>query len=389
MLETQRFLRGGKSLEDLTKEFGINVYTHPDLPLVGLKYHIIDSPKTHPIPRECRGLVLERETWRLVAKGFPRFFNIDEVQDEHAGFDWKTCTVSSKEDGSLILLYRYRGGFLVNTSGSFALTKALAFDGSFADLFWDHFPGDLESLSEIFDAHEGSLTLVFELCTPWNKVVRRYAEPRCFLLAGFLAEADETVTELGDQRLEDVSALLSVSRPFSFAGASREAVAKRLRAEEDRDSTYEGFVLKDASGLRMKWKTPSYVSLHGLRGQGDVLHPKSLVPLCLGSEKDEVLATLPELTSAARIVEHTMESHFHGLSALWYQARHLDSQKDFALLVKDNPFSALLFSLRKRLGASGEDGDLRELWRAQPELIVRKLFAGHVFQYDILSPPES
>lgn len=388
MLETQRFLRGGRSLEDLTKEFGINVYAHPELPLVGLKYHMIDSPKTHPIPRECRGLVLERDSWDVVAKGFSRFFNIDEVLDEHAHFDWETCTVTNKEDGSLIIVYRYEGQILVNTSGSFALTSVLSFAGSFGDLFWKHFPVGPEKLTELFDSHTGRLTLVFELCTPWNKVVRRYAKSQCFFLAGFSVGEGEEILELDDEKMDEYAGRLSVARPLSFNAHDRDAVAKRLRDEEDRDSTFEGFVLRDASGLRMKWKTPSYVSLHGLRGQGDVLQPKSLVPLCLGSEKDEVLATLPELTSATRIVEHTMESHFHGLTALWYRARHLDSQKDFALLVKDNPFSALLFKLRRNLGAMGEVVDLKALWRAQPDMIVRKLFAGAVFQYDVLAAEE-
>lgn len=382
MLETQRFLRAGGCLDDLNKEFSIQVYSHPSRPLVGLKYHMIDSPKSHAIPRECRGLVLERDTWRVMAKGFPRFFNIDEMQDEHRHFDWSSCTVSSKEDGSLILLYRHEGEILVNTSGSFALTRAFSFEGTFSDLFWESCGVSKDAFHEVFDSVEGRLTLVFELCTSRNKIIRRYPEPSCFLLAGFSVSDDESITELSDERCDALASRLSMPRPVFFQARDRAEVARRLRDEEDKDSTFEGYVLKDASGLRMKWKTPSYVSLHGLRGQGDVLSPKNLVPLCLGSEKDEVLATLPELRSAALIVDHTLKSALHGLTAHWYRARTLKDQKAFALKVKDHPLSGLLFTLRREKGEAGEAEDLRQLFRAQPELLARKLFSGQVFDYD-------
>jgi hypothetical protein len=69
MLNLQKYLRAGKTPEDLKEELGIKFYEHPSLPLVGFKYHQIDSPKTNEIVRECRGIVLEKNTWNLVAKG--------------------------------------------------------------------------------------------------------------------------------------------------------------------------------------------------------------------------------------------------------------------------------------------------------------------------------
>lgn len=58
MLQVQEYLTNGKSLEDLQSEFGLNISRHPNLPLVILNYDQIESrPKSHPIIRECRGLV--------------------------------------------------------------------------------------------------------------------------------------------------------------------------------------------------------------------------------------------------------------------------------------------------------------------------------------------
>lgn len=77
-LEVQKYLRSGKTLEQLTSELGIKVTHHSSDPLVILNYCQIDSPKFHPITLECRGLVLEKQSWNIVARSFKRFFNFGE-----------------------------------------------------------------------------------------------------------------------------------------------------------------------------------------------------------------------------------------------------------------------------------------------------------------------
>jgi len=75
MLCVQEFLLT-KNLEDLKNELGIEYNQSDDL--VILNYSQIDSPKRHPIVMECRGLVLEIGTWRIIARSFNRFFNWSE-----------------------------------------------------------------------------------------------------------------------------------------------------------------------------------------------------------------------------------------------------------------------------------------------------------------------
>jgi tRNA splicing ligase len=96
MLALQEFLHA-KGIDKLQSKLKINVYRHPTLPLVGFKYNQIDSPRTHPVVRECRGIVLEDKTWKLVAKPFNRFFNVGEVPDEFAEFNWGRFTCVNKE----------------------------------------------------------------------------------------------------------------------------------------------------------------------------------------------------------------------------------------------------------------------------------------------------
>lgn len=101
MLQVQQYLQS-KSLDDLTNELGIKVQRHDTLPLCILNYDQIESPKTNPVVRECRGLVLRSDNYGLVAKSFNRFFNWGEVQEEMALFDFSDFQVQEKVDGCFL-----------------------------------------------------------------------------------------------------------------------------------------------------------------------------------------------------------------------------------------------------------------------------------------------
>lgn len=69
MLKLQRFLLDGGSLADLENNLHLHLHHHPTLPLVGFTYDQLDSPKLDPIVREARGILLEKDSWELIAKG--------------------------------------------------------------------------------------------------------------------------------------------------------------------------------------------------------------------------------------------------------------------------------------------------------------------------------
>ena len=60
----KEYFESGKNLEDLKNELGISSNSFDDL--VVLNYSQIDSPKTDPLVRMCRGIVIEKDTWNIV-----------------------------------------------------------------------------------------------------------------------------------------------------------------------------------------------------------------------------------------------------------------------------------------------------------------------------------
>ncbi len=350
------------ALDKLRIDFGIRAVQHEQLPLVILNYSQIDSPKSHPIVRECRGLVLEMKTWKLVARSFPRFFNWGEMAEEMSLFDFNDCHARSKEDGSLVLLYCYQGQWRVNTRGSFA-------DGKMQPLSptWEEgirIALGVHSLQGLKRRLFEELTYVCEFCSPWNKVVRRYATPRLYLLTAFEGEK-EMRPGVSDMAYEADNLF---SRPQRFDFRSIEEVQKYIENQASKDPTYEGVVLCDKDYRRWKVKSPTYLGLHRLANNGEFT-AKHLLPFVLAGDADELLQYYPECKDVYQEIEARTKEAYGKLSDLWDRTRGIEGQKEFALaIVGKTPFTGALFTARKT-GA-----ELAEVWRENPEMILKHLF---------------
>lgn len=361
MLETQKVLRGGTPLEQLVNDLKLRCTHSPCRKLVTLNYDQIESPKRHPIVRECRGLVLEVGSWDVAARSFPRFFNAGEFPEEEAKFDWTDFVAEEKADGSLMLLYHHDGIWRVNTRGSFALGEIQPGLGrTWEEAFYLALPDE-----KALDLLPKGCTYVFEFCSRWNKVVRDYPDPTLFLLSAFWNsngnEQSEVFCDIWAKRL-------GVKRPERYPLSSLAEVAKFVN---DQEATFEGCVLRDRTGLRLKVKNKAYVALHHLKDNGSVFATKRLVPLVLRNEHHEVLTAFPE--AAPRLVEVATEmgANLARVQMAWDIAKQAKTQKEFALLVNEygGPLKSILFTARK----TGKTP--WEVYQQSEELVVKTLEA--------------
>jgi len=357
MLNVQNFLQT-KTLEDLSAEFALKISNHPTLPLVILNYNQIESPKLEPLTMECRGLVLEVGSWNIVARSFCRFFNFGETETK---FIWdQNVTAHEKVDGSLILMYFY-GGWHINTRGSFA-DGELAFTGkSWKEWVLEAIPNksEIEKLDPAF-------TYIMEFVSPYNKVVRTYPQPQMYLLSVIQTN---TGFELSIDQSDVIASALGVFRPKRFSLKVPEEIKHFLTENSKSDPTFEGFVLVDSIGNRVKFKAETYVNLHHLVDNGNIFNPSRLVPLVLNGERDEVVVYLPEVAPYFDQVEEVLSREFNQMIEIWEKVKGIESQKEFAIqLVGSTPFSSILFSARK------ESVDPKIVWNRSPELLVKTLF---------------
>ena len=96
-------------------------------------------------------------------------------------------------------------------------------------------------------------------------------------------------------------------------------------------------------------KSPAYVAVHHIRGEG-TLNPKRIAQLVLMNEQGEYLKYFPEDENHFTPYICGLNSLLMGIEADWLKNCQTDSQKEFAIAVKDMPYSAVLFQTKQRGG---------------------------------------
>ncbi|RJQ30304.1 hypothetical protein C4565_00535 [Candidatus Parcubacteria bacterium] len=363
MLEVQKYLKSGKTLEDLKNELGINTAVHPELPLVIFNYDQIDSPKTHPIVRECRALTLDKD-WDLVSRSFNRFYNWGEVAHEMKLFNFSKSWASDKEDGSLVKLYNYKGKWHASTRGSFGLDHVNGSPYTWQELFLKGL--QLSSLDDL--KLDPNLTYVTEFVSPYNKVVRKYVEPKFYLLTTFCGEQEMPV-DVTDSVVDH-----GMLRPTQYKFINIDEVISHIGLIAENDPSYEGIVICDDSYNRWKIKSPKYLALHAMWGNGNLFLPKYLLPFILSGDTDELLAYYPEVKDVLYQYKNQVDAALVELIKIWQQCWEIESQKEFALaIVGKTSFSGLLFTLRRKYGKEQTLDLLKEAWKNNADGIEKVL----------------
>ena len=206
---------------------------HPSLPLTIWNY-------TEKVQYEnlwdetllmCRGLVTDH-TGDIVATPFQKFFNIEEGKFEPT----EKFEVYEKMDGSLGIVFWYRGQWVVATRGSFTSDQSIKAREILkkynTDIMFRH------------------LTFCFEIIYPENRIVLDYGtDEKLVLLGTFDKNGKEMDVELWSQWGFDVVKKYDGINDY-----------KQLKEMVKNDQ--EGFVVKFSNGDRVKVKGVEYLRLH-------------------------------------------------------------------------------------------------------------------------------
>ena len=337
-MEVIEFLKEN-TLEDLTIQFGIKVKEYPEHGIAVLNYDQIDSPKYHPIVKECRGLIIDLNVLVVVSKTFSRFYNLNENENDEFNFD-EPFRAEEKADGSLISVYWFNNSWCVASRGNAFAEGTTASGLSFKEIFETAIGTDVNSF--MVDMFRNQ-SYTFELCSVYNKVVKLYNEPVVYLLNATELPSYET----GDsQTLDYLAEDLGVKRPEVYDINSVEEIHESFK---DIEPTDEGYVLIDVNGNRIKVKNPTYVDLHHLKGNGEIT-PKRITDVVFRGETEEVLGYFPEYREFFEPWQEAYNTLINNIDdniELVYNNTY--SQKEFALKIKDLHFKGVLFSMRKGL----------------------------------------
>ena len=330
-MELLEFLRTDDGFEAIQKPpYSVKVRRHAQHPnLIQFGYDQIESEK-NPITNWCRGIILdENENWNVVAFPFRRFANFGETWAD--SIDWKTAKVFDKCDGSLIIVYHYLGQWFAATRNvPDAGMPVHPFSFSFSELFW----GTFHDLGYNKSQLDVNYTYMFELMTPYNMVVVRHTKSNIVMLG---ARNNATFAEL-----DIVNHDVPFDKPRIFPATSIEECVELSNQLEPTEQ--EGFVIVDGNFNRVKVKSPKYVLWSHVRFN---FTPLRMLELYVKGEHGEYISYYPEHQRFLDHIETQMDLYEKELTELYKEATtKATNQKEFALMVKDNKWSGVLFSMR-------------------------------------------
>lgn len=216
----------------------------------------------------ARGLYLNTNIDEVVARGYDKFFNIDERYETSLATLTTTMqypiTVYYKENGYLGLLsYDEENDDLLFCTKSMIGSEHAE---HFKELFYKQKCYKDAALAKVKEGY----TLLFEVIdSEFDPHIINYEQPRLYLL--------DVVKNSMDAQFEDYSAVHFLSWqigcnckvPATTITSARDLIkfVEDVQNENtDLPLDHEGYVLEDANGYRVKLKTPYYLKWKKLRG---------------------------------------------------------------------------------------------------------------------------
>lgn len=340
-------------LEKAVKNFKLKTRDYPHKIL--LKYDQIESDMSLEEVQDCRGLILEKGTWKVMSMSFRKFFNAEE--GKAAKIDWDTAHVLEKLDGSMIQVYwdwvlgKWFAGTTGTAEGEGEVNNK---DGlSFNDLFWKTLKDkyEVDTTHEVF---ERGNVYVFELTTPYNIVVKPHGESSVTLLAARdlkdLVEYPYSGMKLNEKFI-----------PFPLVKSydlNKGDVGHIKRTFENMLWHEEGYIVVDGNFNRIKIKNPAYVAVHHLKSK---TAEHNIIEVVKSNEIDEFAATFPERQEEIQRLKVSYDNLIQSLEGIWevlqkHKPKNITpkEQKKFAMKLfelaevnKDlKAFSGLFFALK-------------------------------------------
>lgn len=332
--------------------------------LVMFKYSQFDSDFMNPLVRECRGIILDEDTFDVVSYAFDKFGNYGEPYCPE--IDWKTARVGEKLDGSLCKFVKFPdGNLLVSTNGSIDAFKAGLQDqigcpySTFGELVVEavrveaarrNMSASDSKLAWLADMLEPGYTYMFELTSPYNKIVVPQTETRLNFLG---CRNNETFEEIyfTDHPLAGV---FRTPKVFPL-GSLEECVS----AAKELTLDHEGYVVCDAAFNRVKVKSPLYVSAHYMRSDDGSLSHRRAAELIKENQTDEFLTYFPEFKSDFDKMRAALDAYAAGIDSAFAALTSLGmpTRKEQAAWIMSNAkeMSGCLFKMLDGKVSNGHD----------------------------------
>lgn len=254
-----------QDVESMIEPQQLVVCHHGRLPLAIVNYHHTRT-KRSPLTDALRGAVFNTDTGKLVARGVPRFDRRKDQTISRGGQsgaksntkaarerDDDVVEVETKEDGTMMLVWQHEDEFIVQCRHNFGDDLVRGGSITYRELFEETSPVPVSELG----VRKGR-ALMFEMCTPRNRVVQPYPAPGALYL---LADVAVDGSEASREELDALAQKTGVLRPNRMP-------ADMAVPFQQMDICTEGYVAIDRLGRRTKRKNPFYLAVSAIKYRG-------------------------------------------------------------------------------------------------------------------------
>lgn len=193
----------------------------------------------------------------LVSAGFPKFVNWGENPENFpVPTSLRGTDIVEKVDGSLLIVSKYRGNYILRTRGTVDATKLD--NGHELEIFKRDF---LPKLDELFRGEDTwKESVLFEWVSPNQRIILNYGDQPEWYLVGSVAHSDYRLAQ--QICLEDAAAQYGWKRPPSYTFPDVDALMKDVEAWKGK----EGVVVYSGNGQVLhKVKGAWYLALHRMK----------------------------------------------------------------------------------------------------------------------------
>lgn len=322
-----------------------------------LKYNQFLSDFSNPVVRECRGSIFylrDDGLYECVCRAFDKFGNYgEEYVDE---IDWSTAQVQEKVDGSLIKVFYHNNTWHVATNGTINAYNCIVYkedketNKTYGSIFNFALRGHL---NQFFESLDKDYTYMFELVSPYTRLVVDYPDTALYYLS---RRNIHTMEE--DNARPEAFENFGILFPKTY---SLKTLEDCLTYVKTMNKNEEGFVVKDATFHRIKIKSPEYLLAFRAKNNG-VLSTKRIVKMIREESIDDLLAYCPEykervdtVINKYKILIHSFEEEYQRFIIMHPRKWETLDRKDFAALVSSSWAKDFLFKKRGNPELRAED----------------------------------
>eukprot|EP01119_Soliformovum_irregulare_P020584 TRINITY_DN6691_c0_g1_i3.p1 TRINITY_DN6691_c0_g1~~TRINITY_DN6691_c0_g1_i3.p1 ORF type:complete len:467 (-),score=84.12 TRINITY_DN6691_c0_g1_i3:38-1438(-) len=354
-LEVVAYLRR-EGLSSLLREHPINALRHSQhkniVHITAKSVHEYDPD--NDIVLHSRGLILDQaRNWTVLAYPGPKIFNYNERHPLCRPLDWTSAQVHERLDGLQASLYYYDGKWELSSAWEVDAPSLVMgwkdvklVPKTFSELFWTTWAARKYCLPNRTD-----MCYTFEmLSSRYCRMVTGYERKDDIILVSAFIITDDKVTEVSPQSVAIDNGWPPLNT-FAFTCEEEVVQALQIRVEDNRINDryanpfkFGGFVVSDATGHRVKYKSRELVALACQSTKVDRTPPPILTPDLDDKQYQELIRCGDAAEFCAYFPER--QAHIEALRSELNQ--EVEAIQEKFELVKDLPDNLLAGAISKQ-----------------------------------------